>query len=139
MATLSTIPGTADIEHYAGDTLTIKVTAPDSLVTGREWLAQVKASRDATTPDSTFVITPPAQAGDPAYLVLPAAETARLAGTLGVPATVRRQSGFNTIEVRSVLNYKGVWDVQISGANGTDPVTTLAQGSITITLDVSRE
>jgi hypothetical protein len=38
----------------------------------------------------------------------------------------------------SIQRYSGVWDVQVSGSGGADPVNTLAQGSLTIDMDVSR-
>lgn len=131
MASLDTRPDTVDITHYAGDTLTIKVTAPDALVAGRGWTAQIRADRAATTVDASFTITPPTVADGPAYLVLPAAESARLAGTGTRKRVVR--SGVAVL----VATYSGVWDCQVADPLG-DPVTTLVQGSITIEADVSR-
>lgn len=127
MAMLDVVPDTVDIRAYAGDTLTIRVTAPDALVGGLDWLAQVRTTDTDTTVAATFDITPPAVPDGPAYLVLPAATTRLLAGTLGreLPTT------------RSIIRFTGVWDVQVSDA-GSDPVTTLARGQLTIDMDVSR-
>ena len=133
MAESSSIPGTVDIKGYAGDTLTRSVTAPAALVDGLEWTAQIKAARDSDVVDAEFTITPPAVAGGPAYLVLPAAETARLVEGAAV-RRVRTAAGQTAYEAV----YEGVWDCQVSGVDGADPVTTLVQGKVTITLDVSR-
>lgn len=139
MATLDTRPDTVDISHYGGDTLTITVTAPESLVGGREWSAQIRTTRDAANVDAQFVITPPAEPNGPAYLVLPASECRRLVGQAAALMT-RRTIAPRGPEVNPLAlgKYSGVWDCQITGPGGTDPVRTLAQGSITIDLDVTR-
>jgi len=131
MATIDNRPDTVDIFHYAGDTLTIKVEAPAGLTDGKTWLAQVKTSRASPTVDALFTITAPTSSGGPAYLMLPAAVTAQLAGT---GATVRKMQAGTMAVVQS---YVGEWDVQVS-VNGLDPVTTLCQGALTIELDVTR-
>lgn len=132
MASLDTTPDNVDITHYAGDTLTIKITAPFSMVNGKDWLAQVRSSKSSAQVDSTFIVTKPVVDGDSAFLVLPAAETTRLVANAQTRRVVR--DGVALL----MAQYKGVWDCQISGTGGTDPVTTLAQGALTIELDVSR-
>ena len=125
------IPTNVPITWLGGDTLTFTVTAPDSVVAGMEWLAQVRSSEDAATVDATFAITPPAVADGPAYLTLSAAETARLVG-LG---TIVQRGGPTP---RAIQQYKGVWDVQVATPGGLDPVRTLAKGTLTLEADVSR-
>lgn len=128
MADITTVPQIVNITHYAGDTLTIVVTAPSSLVAGRTWDAQVRSSRESTTVDGTFDITPPTLADGPAYLVLQQEVTSAL-GAMGELVTDR--SG------KSTIKYNGVWDCQVS-ADGDDPVTTLVQGNISFIRDVTR-
>ena len=112
---LDSTPGRVDLVGYAGDTLTVTITAPDTLVAGKVWAAQVRATRDPGAPvDATFTITPPAVADGPAYVVLAADDTALLAAT---------------------GEYAGQWDCQVSNAVET---RTLAQGSITIKVDVTQ-
>jgi hypothetical protein len=125
MASIDTRPKVVDIAHYAGDTLTIRVNVSDVVVAGREWSAQVRALRDGTL-DAEFLIQTD-ELG--AWLTLPEAETRRLAnGGELVRATRGR-----------VLRYTGDWDVQVAPVGGGDPVTTFAQGKLTIDLDVTRE
>lgn len=131
MAVIDTRPDTVDIIHYAGDTLTIRVEAPASLTDGMTWLAQIKATRDSPTVDAVFNITPPQSSGGPAYLELPAAKTSELAGT----GQVLREMVAG--QLAAIQRYSGEWDVQVSD-NGADPVKTLAQGTLTIELDVTR-
>ena len=83
--------------------------------------------------DAEFVVTPPVADGDPAYLVLSAAETARLVGTGTTTRVVRAGVAL------MLAQYAGVWDVQVSGVGGVDPVTTLAKGALTIEIDVTRD
>lgn len=132
MASLDTRPDVVDITHYGGDTLTVRVMAPWSLVLGKEWLAQIKANRTTDVVDAEFAVTIPAADGDPAFLVLSAAECNRLMSG----ATTRRvvRAGVALM----MAQYTGVWDCQISMPGGLDPVTTLAQGALTIEIDVSR-
>jgi hypothetical protein len=120
MATLNSSPDLVDLVGYAGDTLTVTVTAPTSFIAGRVWAAQIRATAGASGVDATFIITPPTVTDGPATLVLPAAETARLFS-----------SGVGKV-------YAGVWDCQLAPAGGGDPVTTLAQGRLTIGGDVTR-
>lgn len=118
MTTLKVTPQRVDVAGYAGDTLTIQVTVPAGAFDGLEWHAEVRTNRDPSAPvDATFTITEPAVPGDPAYLTLSSQDTARLA-----------QTGA----------YSGQWDVQVSGPGGVDPVTTLAQGTLTLPLDVTQ-
>ena len=44
MAVLDTRPQVVDIAHYGGDTLTIRVAAPFSLVDGKEWHSQIRST-----------------------------------------------------------------------------------------------
>lgn len=134
MAAIDTRPQVVDITHYGGDTLTIKVTAPESLTTGMVWNAQVRTSRTGTTTaDATFTITPPNPPTDPAaYLVLKAADCRRLIGT---GAVVQKRMG---AEVRAIQTYKGSWDCEIKHPTNPDPVTTLVQGQLNLELDVTR-
>lgn len=131
---LDTTPQQVDINHYGGDTLTIRVTAPDSLVAGRNWAAQVRKTATATTVDATFTITPPEVPDGPAYLVLSSADCSRL---LGIGTTVRVKDA-NTGLYAAQQQYTGFWDCQLSVA-GADPVTTIVKGGITLVLDITRE
>ena len=115
MGAIDTRPQIVDIDHYAGDTLTLHVKVPDSVIAGRVWSAQIRSRRDSTKVDATFVIIPVAGVG--ADVVLSTAESRRL--------TSRGM-------------YNGFWDVQLSLANGADPVTTLAHGEIRLHPDVTR-
>lgn len=133
MVTLSTLPDVVDIEHYAGDTLTIMVTAPEALVTGREWAAQIRPAKGSSILDAEFVITPPATPGGPAYLVLPGAESARLVS--GGPVIQKRRGSVSSF----VAVYSGFWDVQVAAPGEVDPITTLARGSISFEMDVTRD
>lgn len=132
MATIDTRPQVVDIIHYAGDTLTIEVTAPDALVSGKTWNAQVRSTRDSAVIAATFQVTPSTGPGVPTYLTLDSATCASLAGTQGLMARSMEAGVLN-----AVMRFTGVWDVQISDA-GSDPVRTLAQGTLTIELDVTR-
>ena len=133
MAVIDGTPEVVDIIWLAGDTLTIAVHAPGSLTDGKTWNAHVKSATDAVVIDAEFDITPPTVSGGAAYLVLPAAITASLAGA-GVPARIKNKSGFGTTAVQQ---YSGVWDCQLS-VNGSDPVKTVAAGTLTIRQDVTR-
>lgn len=132
MSSLDTRPQKVDILHYGGDTLTIRIQAPSSLTDGMTWKADVKAARGSDVVDASFVVTPPVSSGGPAFLTLPAAVTAALVAD--APIVTKRLEDRST---RSVQQYVGEWDCQIS-ADGADPVTSLAQGTLTIELDVTR-
>ena len=137
-AILDALPDAVDLACLGGDTFTFTVTAPAALVSGKEWLAQIRSTSDAAAVDATFTITPPTVADGPAYLTLPAAETARLLEGAPLVRVYRKASGRGVTTSAMLPQYTGVWDVQVSGVGGADPVTTLAAGKITITLDVSR-
>lgn len=134
MAVLESIPDVVDIHHYAGDTLTIKITAPEALVGGREWSGQIRDVRTDSDVGAEFQITEPTVAGGPAYVTLLSADSRRLVES-GVLIRVARGPG----QFAMILRYSGQWDVQVAGAGGVDPVTTLVQGSIVLDLDVTRE
>lgn len=141
MSIIDTRPQIVDIYHYAGDTLTIQVVVSDGMSTGMTWRAQVRTSRDITSPDASFTISPTA---DGAVLTMPASETTRLAQEGGVLLTgleLRNAVAITPTALPpgtvTMLRYSGEWDVQIS-APGGDPVTTLAQGKFTLDMDVSR-
>jgi hypothetical protein len=129
---LSTVPEIVNITHYGGDTLTIEVTPEAGLADGLDWNAQVRSSRTADPTSAVFVVTRPTAPGMPGYLVLPAAETARLCGTAPV-VQVRLADG----SLFSVAEFQGVYDCQVSNA-GSDPVTTIVQGNLIIQIDVTR-
>lgn len=132
MALLSVLPKVVDVDCYGGDTLTIRVDAPSSLIADREWSAQVRKAPGAPAVDATFIIVPPTETDGPAFLTLPGEVTALLAAS----GTVVNIGGIG----RTVMakKYTGVWDVQVAPAGGGDPITTLARGSFTSTDDVTR-
>ena len=132
MAALNTRPKVQDIDAYGGDTLTIKITAPDSLTAGKTWNAQLKTTRDSDVVDAEFVITPPETPGGPAYLVLTAAMTSALVEGMPI-ANIRNAVGVTV----AAKQYTGEYDCQIS-MNGLDPVRTLVQGKIVLDQDVTR-
>lgn len=135
MASLSTVPDVVDIDHYGGDTLTVRIDLPDEFTSAAmEWRAQIKGTREQTTPDAEFAITEPSGPGTPAFLVLSSEESGRLVGT-GSIVRVRAKDG----SLRVIRRYVGQWDVQVSGAGGADPVRTLVQGAMKIEIDVTRE
>jgi hypothetical protein len=107
-------PTVIDIDHYAGDTLTLHVKVPAQIVAGRTWTAQVRSRPDSQRLDASFTIIENAEGAD---VVLMTADCQRLA---------RRGK------------YVGQWDVQLAMPDGSDPVTTLAYGRITIHPDVTR-
>lgn len=118
MAAISTLRGTVDITHLAGDTLTISVKAPASIVDGMEWHAQVRASTGDPQILAEFDIVLPVIPGEPGFLVLAAAIT----GSLAPPGE----------------QFLGVWDCQLSGPGGVDPVTTICGGKLKFVADVTR-
>jgi hypothetical protein len=112
---LSTLPDEVNIDHYAGDTLSLHLTIDNTaaIVNGRSFIAQVRRTRTAKQHDAVFVVYP-----DPkgAYLTLLAKDCRRLT-----------QHG----------DYSGYWDVQLDATNET-AVTTLVQGELNLHMDVSR-
>lgn len=114
MTAVDTRPQVLDIDHYAGNTLVIKVTVPDSVVAGRVWNAQVRSTSTSRRVEAVFDILPRSDGAD---VVLKADDTMRLAA--------KGEASF-------------VWDVQLSMPDGGDPVTTLVRGDLRITPDVTR-
>jgi hypothetical protein len=114
MPNIDARPQVIDIDHYAGDTLTLHVKVPTDVVDNRTWKAQVRSTRDAQKIDAEFQITPQSFGAD---VVLLSADCQRLA-----------KRG----------KYTGYWDVQLAEADGSDPVTTLAYGELRIHPDVTR-
>jgi hypothetical protein len=108
------MPQIINIDHYAGNTLTIHVAASVALIGGREFSAQVRSDPTSTRLDAAFgiILTPTG-----ADLVLLSEDSQRLA-----------KRGL----------YEGFWDVQLSMA-GADPVTTLGYGELRLHPDVTRE
>lgn len=129
---ISTEPQVVNIKHYGGDTLTVKITVPAGYADGLDWDAQVRSVRNAATVDATFLIQQPAAPGDPGYITLLAAECARLIG-MGTTRKERAPDG----SLRSIQSYAGVYDCQVSDA-GLDPVKTLVQGDLLLSMDVTR-
>lgn len=130
MAALSVVPETVDLAAYAGDTITVRVTAVDpSLVEGLAWAAQVRSEADDVQAD--FSITPPGPGGSTAYLTLTGAQTEAM-----VAAAATRVSQVSGKAIARA-KFTGAWDVQVSAA-GADPIRTLARGKFTVDLDVTR-
>jgi hypothetical protein len=115
MSSIDTRPQLVDIDHYAGDTLTLHVKIDAALVAGREWAAQVRVRRTNLQPDASFSVETTVDGAD---ITLSTADCQRLA----------RRGRFT-----------GFWDVQLYVPGREDPVTTLAQGSLRIHTDVTRE
>ena len=136
--TLDTRPQTVDILHYAGDTLSITITAPSGVVASMVWKGQIRSSRDAVGVDAEFVITPNSSG---ATVVLPSSVCAELASTgvtLRGSALQRADPQPWSPRITGLQRYSGVYDVQVGGTAGAEPVRTLVQGVITIDMDVSR-
>lgn len=114
MPNIDARPQIIDIDHYAGDTLTIHVKIAPELIGGRTFFAQVRAKRDGQRLDASFQVRNEAWGAD---LILLHEDCQRLA---------RRGK------------YTGFWDVQLSEADGSDPVVTLASGELRIHPDVTR-
>jgi hypothetical protein len=114
MTDLSTVPQEVNIEHYAGDTLTIHIIVPTEVVAGRTFFAQVRSQRGASKLDATFQVIPNGTGAD---IMLLSADSLQLAAR---------------------GPYTGFWDVQLAQEDGSDPVTTLAHGELTLVTDVTR-
>lgn len=114
MSELSTLPQVIDIDHYAGDTLTVHIKISDEIIAGREFTAQVRASKAAQRVDATFEVILTEEGAD---IVLMSDDSRAL---------TRRG------------NYTGYWDVQLAMPDHSDPVTTLAYGELRLHLDVTR-
>ena len=113
MPNFDTRPTPVNIDHYAGDTLVIRINVAALVVDGRTWKAQARATRTATTAAAEFDVFPDATG---CTIQLQSADCQALAAS-GV--------------------WKGYWDVQVSDA-GSDPVTTFAGGALNIPPDVTR-
>lgn len=113
MAKFDTRPNQVDIDHYAGDTLTIRVNATAVIVAGREWQAQVRDKRRGGKVVADFTIV---EDVDGATLTLLSATCTTLAD-------------------RGV--FKGFWDVQVADPLSPDPTTTFATGYLNIHPDVT--
>lgn len=113
MADFDTRPTEVNIDHYGGDTLTIRVNIDAAVVAGRVWNAQVRTARTSQAIAATFSI---------------------IEDGTGADVTL---SSDDCKALSSRGRFTGVWDVQLSAA-GADPVTTLAQGDLVIHPDVTR-
>ena len=128
---IDTRPKVVDIDHYAGDSLVIRVRAPAELVAGLRWDAAVKSAPGQPIADAVFRVTEPETGEDgkiQAYLILPTEDTTRLA----LSGKRRR-----TTSGGWAFTYLGFWDCQVSD-DLNDPVTTLARGALNLTIDVTR-
>lgn len=114
MPNIDTRPTVVDIEHYGGDTLSLHVTIDSAVVAGRSWSAQVRRSPSVTKLDASFEIYETVE-GAVVVLTGEASETLARRG-----------------------KYEGYWDMQLAEADGSDPVTTLASGKLTVYPDVTR-
>ena len=133
MGAIDVRPQVVDISAYACDTLSFTVNVSDGFADGKEWHGEIRAVRGQAVADAEFTITP--QTGG-AVVSLSAAQTRALAEA-GVVVQSAPPSRYGaTPQAAAVVRYTGEWDVQIS-QGGADPVTTLAQGSITIDMDVT--
>ena len=132
MDTLDVRPKIVDVFGYAGDTLTVGVIAPESLVAGKQWDAQVRLTPNDTEVQATFEIVPPVSPGGIATVTLPSEVTRALAqaGT----TVMKKKIGTRSINVQV---FEGVWDCQVSNA-GDDPIRTLVRGAVMIELDITR-
>jgi hypothetical protein len=115
MPKFDTRPTQVDIDHYAGDTLSIRINVSSTIVAGRVWKAQVRTERTALTVAAEFVCIPDT---DGCTIMLASADCKTLARA-GV--------------------YKGFWDVQVAETGGLDPVTTFGGGKLNIYPDVTRQ
>lgn len=114
MSSISTLPQVVDIDHYAGDTLTVHITASAEVIAGRVFKAQVRASKAAGRVDAEFSVIVTAEGAD---IVLSSADS---------------------LELTRRGDYSGFWDVQLAMPDGSDPVTTVAYGELRLHLDVTR-
>lgn len=133
MADIDLRPQVVNILAYAGNTVPLTIVVPAGVADNFIWSGQLKATRDSDVVDAEFVITEPASPGEPAYAMLSAVDTARLAGV--APMIRKRSVAGVTMEVRS---YSGEYDIQAKHPMDPDPVYTWVQGTLTIDLDVTR-
>jgi hypothetical protein len=108
------MPQVVDIDHYAGDTLTIHIKVASNVIAGRVFTAQVRSNKSSPKVDATFGVILNAEGAD---IVLASADCLAL---------TRRGP------------YEGFWDVQLAMPNGADPVTTLGCGELRLHPDVTR-
>lgn len=109
-ATVDLRPDTVNLDGYAGDTLSLRVTVADSsLVEGGTWLAQVRPDHQAAVA-ATFDITE--QEAGSALLTLDAETTTTLGG-----------------------GFAGQWDCQVTTG---DVVRTLVRGKLALSYDITR-
>ncbi len=113
MAKFDTRPKQVDIDHYAGDTLSIRVNADALIVAGRSWQAQVRDRRRGGRVVADFTVVEDVAGAD-----------------LTLPASV-----CTTLADRGV--FKGFWDVQIADPLNPDPTVTFATGYLNIHPDVT--
>lgn len=113
MPNLETIPTEVNVEHYAGDTLTLHIKIDPLVVGGRTWSGQVRSRRTNRKIEAPFEFIPTATGVD---AVLESEACQRLAAR---------------------GEFIGFWDIQLSD-NGDDPVTTICQGEMKILPDVTR-
>ena len=110
MTTVDLRPRSLDLPGYAGDTITLRVTAADpTLVEGGTWVAQVRATHDDEIA-ATFTVTMEGEAS--ALLTLDADTTTLLGG-----------------------GFTGQYDCQVT--TGT-VVRTLVRGKLTLAHDITR-
>jgi hypothetical protein len=114
MTDLDTRPQVVNIDHYAGDTLTLHINIAPELIGGRTFKAQARSKRDSPRLDAEFEVRVEAWGAD---VILLHADCQRLA-----------KRG----------KYDGFWDVQLAEADGSDPVVTIAHGELRIHSDVTR-
>jgi hypothetical protein len=114
MPNIDTRPQVINIDHYAGDTLTLHIQVDSAIVAGRTWRAQVRSRPDSQKLEAEFDIVEETWGAD---VILLHADCQRLA----------RRGKFT-----------GFWDVQLAESDGSDPVTTLAYGELRIHPDVTR-
>jgi hypothetical protein len=114
VADLSTLPQEVNVDHYAGDTLTLHVAISTVDIAGRQFFAQIRKTKNAAKIDATFTVVVTPSGCD---LVLSAAASRALT---------------------KHKDYEGVWDVQLSTAAGVDPVVTLGFGEMRLHSDVTR-
>jgi hypothetical protein len=115
MPKFDTRPTIVDIDHYAGDTLVIRINVSAAVVAGRTWKAQARDARTDTAVAGEFDVLPDSTG---CTIQLPSAICQSLAAT---------------------AVWKGFWDVQVYDTVGSpDPVTTFAGGALNIHPDVTR-
>ena len=114
-SSIDTRPTEVDIDHYGGNTLSLRFTIDSAVVAGRTYTGQVRSQRTAQKVEATFSFVTDATG---ANAVLASVDTQRLS-----------QRG----------KFVGYWDVQLAEADGGDPVVTLAHGELRIHPDVTRQ